>query len=54
LDTGDGDPSSFSVSSVSFGDGIRKFGLGAGGGEERFDDVPAALLEASGQPDAGS
>ena len=44
LDSADGEARSFSVATVAFGDGIGEFRFGAGGGEQRFDEVARALV----------
>ena len=53
LDSADGEARSFSVATLAFGDGVGEFRLGAGGGEQRFDEVPAALVDRSRNTDPG-
>src|SRR5947208_9871911 len=53
LDSAGGEARSFSVATLAFGDRVGEFRFGAGGGEQRFDEVPAALVDRSRNADPG-
>src|SRR5438309_2920064 len=53
LDSDDREARSFSVATLPFGDGLGKFRLGPPGGEQRFDEVPAAFVDRSRNTDPG-